>query len=109
MTGLNENICKKIHAADTRLKENDNYSSISIESNITMLFLWKSIEVGYRQQAGSTHPTHKMFREWIKIIKLLRKEGFNITETLIKHNNAYATNNGGFWNSSVFKLIEKDA
>lgn len=60
------------------------------------------VEVGWRESCGSTDFTHLIYREWLKVLKLLRKDGMQISEERIKHGNAYATKKGGFWNSIVY-------
>lgn len=103
---LSNNIKDKIRSADQKLNVLVGYDANNIKNNFDNLFKNGSVEVGYRSSCGSTHSTMKTYREFYKILKLIRKEGFEISEENITHGNAYATNNGGFWNSIIFKLIK---
>ena len=96
---INEKIMSKILQADKKLGVKD------LQYFIDVFNKTGSVEVGYRASCGATHITMKVFREWSKIVILMKKEGILIEETQIIHKNRYATNNGGFWNSVVFTLI----
>ena len=63
-----------------------------------------SIEVGYRSTCGCVDQTMKDFEIFRKFLKALSAQGFTVEETSVKHKNSYATNNGGFWNSCIFKV-----
>lgn len=104
---LSEKIQTKIHLADKRLNLLVGYEANNIKNYIDSFIKNGSIEVGYRSSCGTTHSTMKTFSEFYKVIKMLRKEGLEITEESVKHKNAYATNNGGFWNSTIFKIQKK--
>lgn len=103
---LSDNIKNKIRSADQKMNVIVGYNANNIEKNFDNLFKNAFVEVGYRSSCGSTHSTMKTYREFYKILKLLRKEGFEISEENVIHGNAYATNNGGFWNSIIFTLIK---
>lgn len=103
---ISEKIKTKIDSADKRLNLLYGYDRNIIVFYIDTIIQNGSYEVGYRSQCGSTHITQKIYREFYKIILLMRKEGFEINEEPVKHGNRYATNNGGFWNSTIFKLIK---
>ena len=64
----------------------------------------KPVEVGYRATCGSTHKTMKDYDVFKKFIKALKAQDEEVSERLVKHGNAYATNNGGFWNSYIFEI-----
>lgn len=68
-----------------------------------------SVEVGYRVCCGAKSDTAKVNDDWQKVIKTLRRHGYTITEQDVKHKNAYATNNGGFWNSTIYTIIGEPA
>lgn len=80
------------------------YNSNDISRNAGELLTSGSVEVGYRSCCGTTDKTHKVYKEWLKVLKALKKDGLEITEENQKHKNAYATNNGGFWNSTIFRI-----
>ena len=80
------------------------YSTTQIATRIRDLWLFKSLECGWRQSCGSTDATLMIHRAWLKILKQLRSAGFVIGEQPQKHGNAYATSKGGFWQSIVYKL-----
>lgn len=103
---LSDKIKNKIHSADQKLNVLVGYNANNIENNFNTLFKYGYVEVGYRSSCGSTHPTMKTYREFYKILKILIKEGLEVSEENVTHGNAYATNNGGFWNSTIFKLIK---
>jgi len=105
---LNDNIKNKIHSADQKLNVLVGYNANNLTTSFNILFKYGSVELGYRSQCGATHSTMKTYREFCKILKLLKKDGFNFEEENVKHGNAYATNNGGFWNSTIFKLIKDE-
>lgn len=64
------------------------------------------IEVGYRQACGSgKHNTQKLYDKFDKSILKLQNKGYLISKESVKHKNAYATNNGGFWNSYIYRLL----
>lgn len=102
---ISQKIQDKIDAADAKLNKIAGFCSNNIASYFTCLIQTGSVEVGYRAQCGSTHITQKTFSEFVKIISILKKEGFEIYEERQKHKNGYATNNGGFWNSIVYKTV----
>lgn len=62
------------------------------------------VEVGWRETCGTTDMTMHTYREWVKVVSKLKKDGFVISEERVKHKNAYASNNGGFWNSIIYKV-----
>lgn len=80
------------------------YASSQIENDFNNLFNGKEVEVGYRAGCGRTDRTHKVFREWLKIIKSLRKDGFIIEEKNVPHPNKSPTMAQGFWNSIIYNI-----
>lgn len=97
---LSESIVKD----DQVLYKKGAYSTTQIATRIRDLWLFKSLECGWRQSCGSTDTTLMIHRAWLKILKQLRSAGFVISEQSMKHDNAYATSKGGFWQSIVYKL-----
>jgi hypothetical protein len=83
------------------------YKSTQVENDIENLIEGKSVEVGYRAGCGRIDNTHLVFREWLKIIKSLKKDGFKISETNLTHANKSPTMAQGFWNSIVYKIDRK--
>jgi hypothetical protein len=69
-----------------------------------MLIDGNSVEVGYRSTCGCSDQTMKDFDVFRKFLKSLKSQGVNVNEERVKHGNAYATNNGGFWNSYIFEV-----
>jgi hypothetical protein len=61
-------------------------------------------QVGYLSSCGSTHSTLKIFRLWLKAVKLIEKQGFVFTKEDVKQKNAYATINGGFRTETKYTL-----
>lgn len=105
ISDLGKKLQEKIKLADKKSNEYAGYEANSISKYVEDLISLNPVEVGYRAQCGSTHGTQKTYREFIKVIQALEKEGFEISQERVKHKNAYATNNGGFWQSIIFKLI----
>lgn len=101
---ISQTLQAKIQHADVKCNEIAGYSANNIQCYIDKLLRDQKVEVGYRGMCGATHSTQKVFREWVKIVKALRKEGYNITEENVTHKNAYATNNGGFYNSIIYSI-----
>lgn len=101
---ISKNLLIKVKAADQRVNKIVGYEANSISDWVNKLIALEEVEVGYRARCGSAHSTHKAYREFLKIIKIMEKEGCVVLQQPVKHKNAYATINGGFWNSSIFKL-----
>jgi|SRR6478609_2264205 len=99
---ISEKTMNKILQAEIRLG-----GKKDLQYFVDTLKITGSVEVGYRATCGSTDRTMKVFREWRKIVKLLNKDGNILEEIEVIHKNRYATNNGGFWNSVIFKIKNK--
>lgn len=80
------------------------YASNQIRNDFYNLISGKQVEVGYRAGCGRTDKTHKVFREWIKVIKALRNDGFDIQETNVNHANKSPTMAQGYWNSIIYSI-----
>lgn len=80
------------------------YKSTQIEKDFNNLLQGKSVEVGYRLSSGAKDRTLKVYEEWLKLIKQLKKDGFIITEENVKHDNKSPTLSNGFWDSKIYKL-----
>jgi hypothetical protein len=93
-------VIKPMVCNTNKQKEKALQAGFGIEVN--SLLEGRKVEVGYRSSCGKTDVTQKNYRVFYKFIQSLRKSGMNISETAVKHDNAYATNKGGFWNSYIF-------
>ena len=89
---------------DAALSKRAGYTVDSIMTYTRKIIRAGSVEVGFRTSCGSTDFTMYVNREWRKVIKQLQKLGLSVVEQPIQHGNAYATNKGGFWSSSVYKI-----
>lgn len=76
----------------------------ALHSEAVKLIQGASVEVGYRSTCGTTHSTLKNFRVFKAFIKALRAQKIEVSETPVSNKNAYATINGGFWNSYIFEI-----
>jgi len=83
------------------------YQSRQIERDFYNLINGQKVEVGYRAGCGKIDKTHLIFKEWIRVIKSLKKDGFVINEENICHPNKSPTMAQGFWNSIIY-LIKTD-
>lgn len=89
---------------DTKLNKLVGWNANNIWDYFTKLIELGEVEVGYRSSCGRTDATMKTYESWLKFLKKFRQTGAIIEETSVKHGNAYATNNGGFWNSTIFTM-----
>lgn len=87
-------------------KENDicGYSSNQIQRDFFNLMDGKNVEVGFRMGCGKKDNTHRVFEEWLKVLKCLKKDGFTVKEENVTHANKSPTMAGGFWNSIVYSI-----
>jgi len=101
-------VSNKIKEKVIELNEKSNsiyaYKNNDILNNFNILIRNKQVEVGYRSACGSTDKTHKSFKIWLKLICLLEKEGFYISQEHKTHPNKSPTMSGGFWNSIIYKI-----
>lgn len=80
------------------------YPSNQIENDFLKLTEGNKIEVGYRCGCGKIDDTHKIFKEWLKVLKSLKKDGFIISEKNITHPNKSPTMANGYWNSIIYSI-----
>lgn len=99
-----EQTLKLVQTAKEKERTINEYASNQIENDFNNLLLGKSVEVGYRAGCGRTDRTHKVFKEWLKVLKSLRKDGFIIEEKNVLHPNKSPTMAQGFWNSIIYSL-----
>lgn len=97
-------IQESIKAADERLNKKRGYPANDISFIFERLNQNGLIEVGWRESCGKTHITQEIYREWVKVVKIMRKSGIAVQEERVKHKCAYATNAGGFWNSIIYTI-----
>lgn len=82
------------------------YNSTQIKKDFENLIKGQEVEVGYRTSCGTKDKTHKVFVEWLKIVKSLKKDGFIIKEKSVIHANKSPTLANGFWNSIIYQIIK---
>jgi hypothetical protein len=80
--------------------------STALHGDAVKLLNGDPVEVGYRATCGCTDQTMRDFEVFRKFIKALKAQSLDINETPVVHKNAYATNNGGFWNSHIFEVLK---
>lgn len=102
---LNDKTRLKVALMDDKINQLCGYKTNALMSNLNSLTQFGSVEVGWRESCGTTDLTHKVYREWKKILTMLKKEGIVLKEERIKHDNAYATISGGFWNSIIYSIV----
>lgn len=95
-----------IEKSDVRLSKrtSSGWNGKQIFSYVEVLDMTGRVEVGYRACCGCTHFTSYVYDEWKKICKRLIADGNDISTESVKHKNAYATINGGFWNSEIYRV-----
>ena len=76
----------------------------SLKLETSQLINGESVEIGYRSSCGCKDQTLKDFEIFNNLLKALKSQGVTIEQNLVEHKNAYASNNGGFWNSYIFKI-----
>ena len=90
---------------DARINARFGYQSDTLARWYELLCKQGEVEVGWRECCGARSVTAYAYTEWRKVIKRLeRAHGIKVTVERVKHKNAYASNNGGFWNSEIFRL-----
>ncbi len=101
---VSDKIKEKVMELNNKVNSMYNYNCNDILNNFNTLIEKKEVEVGYRVACGITDKTHKSFREWIKIISLLEKNGLSINKENQTHPNKSPTMAQGFWNSIIYKI-----
>lgn len=95
-------------ACDARLNKGGPNTCRMVRSHAKTLLHVGRVEVGYRQACGTTDTTAHIHREWLKWLKAARKAGLTINEEALRHGNAWATMQGGFWHSSIYMLASHE-
>ena len=101
---VSERTRRLVERSDARIGKTVGYASADLAYNLSVLNKTGSVEVGWRACCGCRDVTAKIYAEWIKVVKSLRRDGNTITVEPVKHKNAWATKAGGFWNSEIFTL-----
>ena len=105
MGNISEKTKLYIISRDDFLNKSAGWQTNDIKTYVNALFEFGRVEVGYRSSCGVTDRTHKVFKEWLKVLKKIRADGVKVREEIQKHGNGYATNNGGVWNSTIYILL----
>ena len=77
---ISERTFKIIETANQKEPLICGYNSTQIQRDYLSLINGQKVEVGYRAGCGKKDKTHKIFEEWLKVIKSLKKDGFIINE-----------------------------
>lgn len=94
-----------IAKADARINARFGYQSDTLARWYELLCRQGEVEVGWRQCCGTRSVTAYAYQEWCRVVKRVeRAKGIKVAVERVKHKNAYASNNGGFWNSEIFRL-----
>lgn len=97
-----------IATRDKRVAKLRGYNTTPMAENFRQLLERGSVRVGGRATSGpKTDPTWIEFGLWNEVVRKARKLGYVIEETDIKHDNAWATKCGGFWNEREYKLADE--
>ena len=104
MTLLSEKVEAFIAKKDLILNKRAGWDKNDLAGYVNKLMEFGTIEVGYRATCGCTDATRHVWDKWVMVLKKLRADGFEISEEKQKHGNAYATDSGGFWESTVYTL-----
>ena len=99
---LPETFSAYIAKEDEALNRRAGYTANELDYLIRTLQRNGRIEVGWRECCGKTDFTMHVHRAWCKVVKKIAKAGIVLTEERVKHKNAYATDHGGFWSSTVY-------
>jgi len=101
---ISEKTLKTLETANQKEPLICGYQSSQIERDYLNLINGKNVEVGYRAGCGKKDKTHKIFEEWLKVIKSLKKDGFIINEENVLHPNKSPTMAQGYWNSIIYSI-----
>lgn len=102
---ISERTLKIVETANQKTSLICGYTSSQIKNDFENLIKGQKVEVGYRAGCGKKDKTHKVFEEWLKVIKALKKDGNTINEENVLHPNKSPTMAQGFWNSVTYTLL----
>ena len=101
---ISEKTLKTLESANQKEPLICGYNSTQIQRDYLNLINGQKVEVGYRASCGKKDKTHKVFEEWLKVIKSLKKDGFMINEENVLHPNKSPTMAQGYWNSIIYSI-----
>ena len=101
---ISEKTLKTLETANQKETLICGYNSTQIQRDYLNLINAQKVEVGYRTSCGRKDKTHKVFEEWLKVIKSLKKDGFIIREENVLHPNKSPTMAQGYWNSIIYSI-----
>ena len=101
---ISEKTLKTLETANQKEPLICGYNSTQIQRDYQNLINGQKVEVGYRASCGKKDKTHKVFEEWLKIIKSLKKDRFIINEENVLHPNKSPTMAQGYWNSIIYSI-----
>lgn len=101
---LSEKIRDFASKQDFLLNKKAGYDANDLRANLHLLTSQGRVEVGWRETCSSTDRTAHIHRAWQKVISKIEKEGISVHREPVKHKNAYASNNGGFWQSIIYSV-----
>jgi hypothetical protein len=101
---ISEKTIKTLETANQKEPLICGYNSTQIQRDYLSLINGQKVEVGYRAGCGKKDKTHKIFEEWLKVIKSLKKDGFIVNEENVVHPNKSPTMAQGFWNSIIYSI-----
>lgn len=101
---LNQNVLDKIEVLNIKNHQICGYKSNDIYYWLNELQENATVTVGYRTACGASDKTHKTFRIWLSVIKLIKKEKIEINEKNLIVANSSPTMAQGFWNEIRYFL-----
>lgn len=101
---VSERTLKTLETANQKEPLICGYQSNQIQRDYSNLINGEKVEVGYRTSCGKKDKTHRVFEEWLKVIKSLKKDGFIINEENVLHPNKSPTMAQGYWNSIIYYI-----
>ena len=101
---LSEDVIAQINELNNKVNELCGYPSNDIKHWFNDFQKHGTVNVGYRAACGSMDRTHKIYRLWLKAVKILTKNGVKLCEEYIKVDNKSPTMAQGFWNEVRYFL-----
>jgi len=101
---ISENVIAQINEQNNKVNELCGYPSNDVRNWFKELQEQGTVIVGYRAACGSMDRTMKVYRIWIKVTKILSKNGVKLKEENVIVINRNPTSSGGFWNEVRFSL-----
>lgn len=90
---------------ETKVSKLLGYPTRMLADYLDLLLNHGRVEVGYRATCGGgKHSSFKIYDEWVRVLKALRKAGVVVNEQTQLPPNRYPTNNGGWWNATLYTL-----